>query len=165
MKRMILFGLSLALLVSCLGCNRPQTQEEGVKFYYCVADPVCSEENGVIASEPRGGIEDRTLLFILEFYLAGPQSADLRSPFPEGLQVISAQLQDQTLCLTVSGELCALSGLELTLACGCLTLTCLDLTEATRVQITSEFGLLDGQESITMDKNALLLQIGNPEGE
>ena len=73
--------------------------------------------------------------------------------------------ENGTVYVTLSPEITLLTGVDLTMACGCLTLTILSLTEAQQVQIRSVSGLLDGQRSITMDKNTLLLLDGAGKGE
>ena len=73
-------------------------------------------------------------------------------------------MDQNTLYVTVSKELAQLSGLELTLACSCLSMTCMELTGAENIVISAENSLLDGQKSITMNKDTLLL-IDKAEGE
>ena len=164
MKRIICFILVLTLLFVG-GCSKKSKQNQGTPFYYCAASPSYSTNSCVILEEYRNDIPEVSLLEILECYLAGPQSSDLTTPFPKGLVILSAEQDGDLLQLVVSMEMTGLSGLELTLACGCLTLTCLALTDAQQVQITPIYGLLDGQRSITMDKNILLLFDNSKAGE
>ncbi len=165
MKKVLALALLLLLILSIVGCNLQSNQEQQIRFYYCSSDPAYAEENGVISPELRSGIHQEPLNKIINFYLAGPKSEDLHSPFPEGLRILEADQNGSTMYLTVSNQLCDLTGMDLTLACACLTLTFMDLRQVQQVVITPEDGLLDGQRSITMDKNALLMQIGTTEGE
>lgn len=163
MKNVLCFFLILALLFAA-GCSNGE-KPEGTPFYYCVVNPSYSQGSTAINEEYRSEVPRDSLMATLEVYLRGPESSDLVSPFPDGLQVLSVSQEGDILLLTVSMELTTLSGLDLTMACGCLTLTCLALTDAEQVQISSIYGLLDGQRTITMDENTLLLLDAAVEGE
>ncbi len=164
MKRLFAFALVLCLLFSMIGCRHKRDEAARIAFYYCVVQPAYSTGSTAISAEYRGGIEDVPLAQTLGLYLDGPLSADLRSPFPHGLRLLEAKLSGSTVHLTVSQELAELTGLELTMACGCLALTTMALTEAQQVEISAEAGLLDGQRSIIIDQNSLLL-LDTVEGE
>ncbi len=156
MKKILCFLLIGALLFAA-GCSRSQAEPQGTPFYYCTAEADYSSGSTAISREYRQDVPTHSLMGALELYLAGPQSSDLVAPFPEGMVILSAVLEGDTVLLTVSMELTALTGLDLTMACGCLTLTSLALTGARQVQISPIYGLLDGQRTITMDRNTLLL--------
>lgn len=161
-------NLSLILvfaLVLLAGCRQEEPKPQGIPFYYCAAQPAYSIGDTVITAEYRSIVPTDSLQQVLEIYLMGPRSEGLVSPFPEGLQILSVNQEDKTVQLVVSLELAALTGLDLTMACGCLSLTCLALTDAEQVQISPIYGLLDGQRTITMDKNTLLLLDSSREGE
>ena len=57
--------------------------------------------------------------------------------------------------LYLSDTAATMDDMEYSLACTCLSLTCLDLTDAASVTITS------GNRSITMNRNTLTLFDGN----
>ncbi len=156
MKKILCFLLILAALFSA-GCSSQQPQPTGTPFYYCAATPDYSSGSTAIIQEYRDDVPSDSLMAALELYLAGPQSGDLLSPFPDGMQILSATQEGNTVYLTVSMELTTLTGLELTIACGCLTMTSLALTDAQQVQISPIYGLLDGQRTIIMNKNTILL--------
>ena len=138
-------------------CSNQQSQPIGTPFYYCAVQADYSSGSTAILEEYRQDVPSDSLIAALELYVNGPQSPDLASPFPDGMQVISATQEGDTVYLTVSMELTTLTGLDLTMACGCLTMTSLALTDAQQVQISPIYGLLDGQHTITMNKNTLLL--------
>lgn len=164
MKRFLSLTLALGLL--CLaGCRQEAPESQGTAFYYCVAQREYTTGSTALSAEYRSGVPRDALTEALDLYLAGPVSSELRSPFPEGLKMVGAYQEGSTVYLTLSPELTDLTGLELTLACGCLTLTTLALTGAEQVQIRAVSGLLDGQRAITMDKNTLLLLDTATEGE
>lgn len=156
MKRILCFLLMFALLFSA-GCSRRQSKPEGTPFYYCVAEPAYGNGSTSISREYRSDVPEDSLMAAFELYLAGPESAEMISPFPEGMKILSAVQEGDTVLLTVSMELTALTGLDLTMACGCLTMTSLALTDAKQVQISPIYGLLDGQRTITMNEDTLLL--------
>ena len=162
MKQFLCVAIILALLVAP-GCSK--NEPNGTPFYYCVANASYTPGSTVIDKEYRDNIPADSLMDTLEHYLQGPTSSNLVSPFPEGMTVVSANQDGDALYLTVSMELTALKGLDLTLACGCLTLTCLEITDAQQVHISSIYGLLDGQRTIIMDKNTLLLLDNSQVGE
>ena len=157
MKKILSLFLVIVLLISLVGCSREAPEPEGIPFYYCAAETSYSDGDSVITAEYRSSLQGDTLQETLENYLAGPLSRELRSPFPEGMRILAAWQDGSTVYVTVSRELTGLTGLELTIACGCLTLTCLALTDGTQVEISPIEGLLDGQRTITMDENTLLL--------
>ena len=165
MKRVLSLVLILAALLSLSACLREDDQPEGMAFYYCAARSDYNVGSTALTAEYRTDVAEDPLQQALERYLDGPVSAELRSPFPEELKLMSAYREGSTVYLTFSRELTDLSGLELTMACGCLTLTTLALTGAQQVEIRSVSGLLDGQRAITMDKNTLLLMDTAAEGE
>ena len=165
MRKILALTLTLLLILSCSACGYQNDPQHQVAFYYCVKDPADTSHNSHISPEHRDDILQQSLAEILALYLSGPTAEDLASPFPEGLQILQATQEDSTMYLTVSAHLCQLTGMELTLACACLTLTVSDLVQAQQVVISPQEGLLDGQKSIIMDKNTLLLEITGMEGE
>lgn len=165
MKRIVSVALILACLLSITACNQEEAQPKGIAFYYCVTQDNYAIGSSVLSPEYRTDVAEDSLTQALERYLSGPISADLRSPFPQNLKLVGSYQQGSTVYLTLSAELADLSDLDLTIACGCLTLTTLALTDAQQVQIRTVAGLLDGQRAITMDKNTLLLLDTVTEGE
>lgn len=161
--------IAVLLIVMCLfhlaGCQKEAPAPIGPAFYYCAADIGYSMDSTAIRAEHRENAAQDTLQQMLVKYLAGPESADLRSPFPVGMKLIEVSLEGNTVYITVSDALSSLSGLELTLACSCISLTCLDFTGAELVVISAQDSLLDGQKYVTMDKNTLLLLDTVLEGE
>lgn len=167
MKKSIAILLAVMLCLGLWGCEQASSMENPVNFYYLTADLSYKIDSTAIRSETREGAEMGSLEHILSIYLAGPESETLRSPFPEKLDLVQVQQDGTTVFITVSAELARLSGLELVMACGCISMTCLELTDAEKVSISAADALLNGQGSIIMDKNSLLLldESVPPEGE
>ncbi len=157
MKRFISIFLCFLCLTLCFGCaeDAPEPQE-GTHFYYPLADLSFQPGSTCYDGEIRA-LDPKDWVQILNIYFAGPESEHLRSPFPAGLLAQQTVLEGDTVYITVSDHLATLTGLDLTMACGCLSLTAMELTGGQRVVINAEDALLDGQKSITMDKNNLLL--------
>lgn len=155
MKRIAALVLSAFLLLSLWGCQEKETFQSPVAFYYQALDLDYEIQCTAIRSETRECADYTSMAEILRAYLQGPESQDLQNPFPAGLELISMQANGSTLYLTLSDQLGTLSGLELTMACSCLAMTCLELTDVTDVDIRTESQLLDGEKSITMNRDDL----------
>lgn len=84
---------------------------------------------------------------LMEALLEGPRSETLKSPFPTGTQVLSAVLKDGHATVDLSYPYSTLSGVSLTIADYCITLTLTQLSEITSVSIT-----VRGQELAYRDK-------------
>lgn len=166
MKRSFCCLLCCACLLLCIGCGKNSADSEtGTAFFYPQAQLSYQPGSAAIGSELRSLENHGTWAQVLNIYFAGPQSEHLSSPFPAGLETRKTTIENGTLYITVSAHLAQLTGLELTMACSCLTLTCLELTGADTVVISAEDSLLDGQKTITMDKNTLLLLDSVLEGD
>lgn len=150
MKRLLCFALVMILLVSLLpGCS--EQLKEPVKFYYLKASyqedmdcPVMGEER-----EVAGHRDD--LKYLLTFYLMGPIGKDLCSPLPRGTLLYSLSQEGKSLTIEISNTAALLSNSEFSLACACLSLTCMGLTDAENVTVVS------GSRSLTLRQDNLLL--------
>lgn len=163
MKKQLLVLLCVLLLLS--GCSQAAPYEKPVEFYYCADSYSYETGTAAIVSETREGADMHSLEETLRAYLAGPESEELVSPFPAGLKLVAVRQEGNTVFATFSKELAQLTNLSLSMACGCITMTCLGLTDAEQVTIEVEDSLLNGQKSITMDRNSLLLTDRSAEGK
>lgn len=159
MKRSICFGLCICLVLCLIACrNNREDIQQPVSFYYRTELVEFNAQDGIIASEIReakyfkGDLEK-----LLNQYLKGPISNELRSPFPAAVSVEALTEADGVYYITLSQEFYALTGLELSMACACLTMTVMAQTQCASVTISVKDGLLDGNESITMGADNLLL--------
>ena len=153
MKR---YKLLIALLIlSCLlfGCRDAEKDpQDHATFYYCRSEYQYGSDESVVVAEKRdvsGHADD--VNYILTLYLLGPMDETLISPLPGTTRLLSLENDKQVLTITLSDTDKELSDAQFTLACGCLTKTCLELTDSTAVTIIS------GDRSITMDAGDLLL--------
>ena len=150
MKRLICTLLAASLLLSLLsGCG--QEMKEPAIFYYRkdayeekMVSPIAGEEREV------AGHRDN-LKYLLSFYLMGPISKDLVSPLPRGTLLYSITQEDTDLTIELSNTSALLTDSEFSLACACLSMTCMGLTNAKNVTIVS------GSRSLTISQDNLLL--------
>ncbi len=160
MKRSICFVLCLGLLFSLCGCTQQTTPDVRIPgaFYYRRTQTVYGEPDGLIAPEIRetAGLSS-DVDTLLSMYFEGPISADLESPFPRDTQVVSWEIRNNTLTLTMNEAFAALTGVEKTLACVCATKTFLRLFPVSYVRFLSVTGQVDGEKTLTLSEDDIRL--------
>ncbi len=157
MNKWISLSLSVIMVFLLTACGSAPMRDPGV-FYYKRIDTDYGSTDSVIAPETRelSGIRD-DIGELLNSYFQGPNDDTLESPFPRNTTVVKCVTVDNTLLLTLSQEFGELSGVDLTIACGCLTRTIIELTSIQRINFQVEDGLLNGSPSISMSKKNLQL--------
>ena len=167
MKRILCIILVLLLILSSCAVSR-NGQKDTVTFYYVrtysgsgTYDAYFDE--GVIGSESReasGHWQD--LSYLLAMYLQGPLDPELESPFPIGCKVTQIQHENGQLTLALSRMITVKNDMDLTIACACLAMTCLELEDVDTVQIESHG--LDGKILFTrtFTRDNLLLEDTHP---
>lgn len=149
MKRLFCLMFILVLLLS--GCAREQLREP-VTFYYPRTQYHYGSADGVIARETREGAgHTGDLPYLLNLYLMGPKEELLASPLPQGVQLLSAAIEDEVVLLTLSDSSRLMSESEFSLACACLSLTSMEITGLDTVTIESR------ERSVTMTFEDLIL--------
>lgn len=132
-KSCICLILIISLLLS--GCSFFSARiKDPVDFYY-LCDKYQEDLCCVIASEERessGHIGDLT--YLLALYLMGPIHDEHIMPLPPGTR-INAQNDSGHIILELSRTPEELSEIDFSLACACLTMTCLEITDAEDVTI------------------------------
>ncbi len=163
MKRSMAILLICALLLPLTACQQEQAAGEGtVTFYYCRKELTHGSTDSVIAGETRDTqSQGKDLSRLLTLYFMGPRSQELRTPFPVGLRLVECRINEGTAYVTVTDALSQLTGIELTLACACITRTVLGLSEAEAVHIQAETSLLGSSQFLLMDEKTLLLFDGS----
>lgn len=151
----------LICLVLFTSCSQPESNrnlQDSVDFYYLRTELSYNNADGVITAEKReaAGKQD-DLKYLMELYIQGPTTEHLKSPFPKNLRLIDVKVLGDTVFVKLSNRFATLTDTDLTLACACLTKTCLSLTEANQVTISADTQALDGSQSITLSENDLLL--------
>ena len=159
MKRFLCLLLILSLFLS--GCQIPGERiKDPVTFYYVQSEyqsgnirpEFQTDITSIIASEDReaAGHKD-DLAYLLALYLMGPSEDDLVSPIPRGTQIFSVEETIAGISIKLSDTAKTMTDVEYTLACACLSLTCLELSNAEKVTVSS------GSRAVTMTRENLLL--------
>ena len=150
MKRLLCILLSLLLLASQLSaCS--QKMKEPVTFYYLQTAYQENMDSPVVGEEREGAGHRDDLKYLLSFYLMGPISKGLSSPLPRGTLLFAVSQEGGRLTIEISNTAALLTDPEFSLACACLSLTCMGLTDAEAVTITS------GGRTLTMNPDNLAL--------
>ena len=150
MKRFICFMLA-ALIALLSGCSRQQTESQSL-YYYCREEYSYGTEDAIIASELRDiSGHEGDLQYLLSMYLLGPRDETMRSPFPSRTKLLTVRYKENTVVLEISDCSKLLTEAEFSLACACLALTCLELTDMEYVTIVSS------DQRITLNHDDLLL--------
>lgn len=159
MKRITILFILLAVMLPLCGCREEaEPILSPVTFYYSRAEFDHGNENSVIHGEIResAGYEG-DLIGLLNLYLNGPISEEYKATFPAGTKLKDFQVEDKTAVLTVTDQLSLARGINLTIACACLTKTVLEMTGLDAVKIQAETVNLGNSVFILMDRSSLLL--------
>lgn len=128
----------LLLLSACaLVEGGEETQPQGAyKVYYAVTGEQATVQ--VVDWEYRVPSSEDTTSALAELVLSQPETLGLASPAPSGTRLLSCQQEDGQLRLDLSEQYGGLSGVDLTVANSCLTLTLCQLEGVEEVYITVE---------------------------
>ncbi len=151
------FFLVFAFLISMLsGCKAEETFVSPITFYYPTSDIQYEPDSLTIQPETREGCALLTFPAQMQAFLEGPIHAEYIQPFPDGLSLINALLEESRIYLTFSQELSTLNGLKLTIACCCIAKTTMELSSATEVHISVSAGLLNGEKTLIFTQENML---------
>lgn len=157
MKRVLCIVLAILLLLPLVACGQQKADiHDPVNFYYRKKNP--SHSDAAISKElgeSEGHQEDYT--YLIDQYLKGPTDEILQRTFPSGIFVVDLTIEDKAATVVLSDFFSTLSGLDLTLACACLTLTVCELTGTEQLTVRTHSTLLDGNKSITMARKDIVL--------
>ena len=159
MKRFIAFILIFSLSLCCTACTRKNVSlQKPAAFYYCNAEVPYDGKTGGITAEMRESANFADdMIALLNEYLKGPLAEGFLSPFPDNVRIASFNTSATTVTVVLSREFSQLSGLDLIIACACITMTCLELSDAQTIRIRAQDATLDGAEFIEMSESSLLL--------
>lgn len=156
-KRFSFVLAALALLpLLFAGCDSAKSIREPVPFYYMQKAVTYGTDNGLIGFEQRES-RNKAPEELISSYLNGPVSSQLVNPFPKGTKLLSMTVESSTVTLVLSDKYATLTGISLTAANACLSKTVFALTEAQTISIECKSKLLDGQESILINRDSFLL--------
>ena len=106
----------------------------------------------MVVSEQRDAAGHRNdLSYMLALYLMGPVNNSYTSPIPRGTRVYVKENENGKIELELSEAARTMTDAQFSLACSCLTLTCLEITGAEQVTVTN------GDRVISMTKDNLML--------
>lgn len=151
MKRCICILLIMTLIAFCGCSNQEQAEYAEAAFYYCTDTIQYDSDNGVFASENRKIDQNSdNITTVINAYLSGPLDDELISPFPSNASVVDFAQNGKTATITLSRHFARLTGIDLTVACSCITLTLNRLLGVDCVVICADELQLDGKTSVTM---------------
>lgn len=152
MKRSLCLTLAL-LFLGLAGCTQKDDLQNPEACYYLRSetDYIFGVSDGIIAFELKENSYDSLEQF-LNVYLSGPESKDLRNPFPTGSKIVSATETDSVVFLILTDSFASLSGMDLTLASACLAKTCFEATSCSAVRISAESAQLNNAPFMLIDK-------------
>lgn len=159
MKRIVCLILVISWALCLLACTQQEDAiQDPVRFYYPRSKITYGNADSVIAWEEQEAAGHRDdYMYLLRQYLKGPVSDSLSRTFPRSVMLKDLQITGGTAHVVLNDYAALVTGLDLTMACACLTATITELTGVQRVTIRAEHTLLDGNPSITMDRDHLLL--------
>ena len=159
MKKLLSVIIPLVLSFSLISCvSSKEDIQEPVHFYYGQLEMNYGNQPEVINKEVRDAKDRRQdYSHLLSLYFKGPESYSLYNPFPRNLSLLSFSLQDGTAAVHLSASFATLTGLDLSLACACLTMTVCEMTGAQQVTVSAADSLLDGNPQITLSPEDVLL--------
>lgn len=140
-RRTISFLFCAVFFVYMSGCFSGQSaeSEKRVDIYFASgtvrtgnADPIRSEARQI----PEEGDIKTLSRAVISLMIAGPQSADLKSPFPPGTRLLSCKAEDGRVTVDLSEQYEELSGMALTIADYCITLSLSQLEGVESVSVT-----------------------------
>ena len=140
MRRLLLLLAALALLLSACGAPGEETGADGYELYYTVGP---DEEGGDAIRARRIQLApdvspdtDALAEELLTQLLDSPASGGLRSPFPVGTKLQKISVAGGRATVDLSEQYAQLSGIDLSVADCCVTLTLTQLTGINAVRVT-----------------------------
>lgn len=144
MRRRIALACLCALLLSaCATPAEPESGKEGSLIYFLVPE---AEARG--GDRIRGSYEDlaleadasvgETARAVVERLLAGSADGALVSPLPENVELVDLEIKDRWAYVDLSSAFNQLSGVDLSLADYCLTLSLTALEDINAVSVTAQ---------------------------
>lgn len=151
--------LAFLLLCGCAAAAAEQPQYANpIRFYYLSREGGHNDQTGALGYQTVDLVRfDRTVADILEQYFSGPTSWDYVSPFPDGTRCADVRLDGGVLRVRLSEAYAQLSGVRLTLANACLTLTLEQLGFVRSVRIETSGSMLSGQRESSFTRSSFVL--------
>ena len=148
--KLLILLFTLSVLLAACG-DQSTNYESPVTFYYIQNELEFGTESGVIIAttrESKGHTDDYD--YLITQYLNGPTSYDCISPFPAGTTLEELHWDSNRVQVVLSPQITTLNGVDLMVACACLTRTVSEMTGINTIQIRSSSGLLNGESLLTL---------------
>lgn len=158
MKRAAILTLAVCLLLP--GCSTGQTGEEGTYqvYYSALSDP---KAESALAWEPYAlPARVEPVPGLVRAMLDEPETTGLTSPFPSGVRLLSWELEEGRLHLDLSEQYGGLTGVDLSVADACLTLTLCQLEGVESVYVTVEGSEIPYRPIQQLTQGRILLEGG-----
>ena len=149
MKRLICLALSMLLLCGC-GIMGERIKEP-VTFYYVRGDYHRNMESVIVSEDREAAGHKDDLPYLLALYSMGPSTDGFVSPFPKNTRIIPTEHTEAGIVLSLSDVPESRTDAEFTLAGACLSLTCMELTDASQITVIS------GDRSVTINTDNLIM--------
>lgn len=162
MKKQILALTLTGLLLGlsgCAGTAGERTAEDYKVYFSALEDQNAAMAVGYETWEQPEGTQPVTGL--LQALFQGPATQNLTSPFPDGVRLLSWELLDEgCLHLDLSEQYGGLTGVDLTVADACLTLTLCQVEGVESVYVTVEGDEIPYRPTQQLTPSDLLLSNG-----
>lgn len=159
MKRLILWLLVFLVVFPMAGCKKTEEIQDPVRFYYRRANIEFGGEDSVVAAETRDAYGLREdLQGLLQLYISGPETETLVNVFPKSVAVMSVLVEDTTAVVQMNRSFAQLGGIQMSVACVCLSKTVMEITGVETVRIYVEKATLAGEQYLEFDKDTVLLE-------
>lgn len=157
-KRLFILFLVMTLLL-CVGCKqKTESPQDPVGVYYKRAQVSFGASDSVISLAYIDAAGRKTdIEYLLNLYLANETGEEHARTFPKGTTLISIKMDALTAKIVLSDSFADLTGIDLSIACACLTQTVISLTNCQEVIISANNAKLDGQNFITLSQDSYLL--------
>lgn len=156
-----------AVLSACAAPAEPEQGETGTLLYYLLPADEAQGGDRIAAkwedlALPEGADSLTEARAVVERLIEGPADGVMFSPMPEGMELLDLELRDRTAYVDFSGEFRDLSGVELTLADYCLTLSLTALESVRAVTVTAQGRPLGQQpKQVFYERDVLLADMGD----
>ena len=154
-KRIMLTALALVLL-ALAGCGAVQKEQEGLRLYYAASLETHRGGDAIDSvtvdwDELPQGNQVARAESVLALLMGACQEKGFQNPIPAGTTLRSVTILGGTACVDFSGSYGQLSGMDLTIADYCVTLSLTQLEGIYAVRIT-----VNGQDLAYRDSNLFL---------
>ena len=158
MKRMIAIVLLFALSLTAAGCKKDTPEfVNPVQVYYRRFDDIYGTEPGVICAITIEGTDRLSdPISLLNDYLSDSDPIGA-IPFPKDTKLQKLTISGDTAVAELSASFARLEGMDLTIACACITMTIMELTGVESVAIRCADRKLNGAVQIVMSRDSLIL--------